>query len=220
MNVEVLEFTRRALEKGISREDVADALRRAGWADADIRAASNAFAAIDFPLPVPKPVPYLSAQEVFFYALLFTTLYVSAYNLGALVFHFVDLAFPDAASGLAPGLLATAGANQRAFANEAMRANIAALIVAFPLFLFLFGVITRAMAKDPTKRQSRPRKWLTYLTLFIAAAALIGDLSTLVYSLLGGELTARFVLKVATVAVIAGGTFGYFLTDIRKDERA
>jgi len=41
---------------------------------------------------------------------------------------------------------------------------------------------------------------------------------TLVYNVLGGELTLRFFLKVLTVAVIAGGTFAYFLWDIRKEE--
>lgn len=220
MNGEVLEFTRRSLERGLSRDQVADVLRKAGWGEADIRAASNAFAEIDFPLPVPRPAPYLSAQEVFIYALLFTTLYVSAYNLGALAFHFIDLAFPDPTTGAAFGIVAPIVPNQRAIITGAMRANISALVVAFPLFLYLFGSVTRAMTKDPTKRQSRPRKWMTYLTLFIAASALIGDLSTLVYSLLGGELTVRFILKVVSVAVIAGGTFGYFLIDIRKDEQA
>jgi hypothetical protein len=210
MNLEVLEFTRRALERGIGRDAVAEALKQAGWGDAEIRAAMGAFADIDFPIPVPRPRPYLSAQEVFLYALFFTTLYVSAYNLGALVFQFVDLAFPDAAMALQP----------RTFIEQQMRGNIAALVVAFPLFLYLFRLITRAMAKDPTKRESRPRKWLTYLTLFIAASSLIGDLSALVYGLLNGDLTIRFVLKAATVALIAGGAFGYFLTDIRKDEQS
>jgi hypothetical protein len=208
MNVELLEFTRRALEKGASREQIAQALGEAGWGAAEIRAAASAFADVAFPVPVPRPRPYLSAQEVFTYALFFTALYASALNLGALIFDFIDLTFPDKAARL---LIQT-----RLY--DPMRRNIATLVVAFPLFLFLFRAIHRQIARDPTKRESRPRKWLTYLTLFIAAAALIGDCSALVYSLLGGDLTIRFVLKVATVAMIAGGAFGYFLTDIRKDE--
>jgi hypothetical protein len=52
----------------------------------------------------------------------------------------------------------------------------------------------------------------------VAASWLIGDIITLIYNVLGGEYTLRFLLKVATVALIAGGTFGYFLHDIRKDE--
>lgn len=211
MNAELLDFVRRALEKGLPRDQVAEALRRAGWSEPDIRAALSAFAEVDFPVPVPRPRPYLSAQEVFTYALLFTALYVSAFNLVALLFHFIDLAVVDPQLGDGPPR------GMRAY--EAMRGNIAALIVAFPLFFFLFRVIERGLATDPTKRESKPRKWLTYLTLFVAAAVLIGDLSGLVYRLLGGDLTIRFLLKVAAVGLVAGGVFGYFLTDVRRGER-
>ncbi|MFC3071380.1 DUF5671 domain-containing protein [Phenylobacterium soli] len=209
MNLELLDFTRRALEQGLPRERISGALHDAGWSPADVNAALAAFAETDFPLPVPRPRPYLSAQEVFVYALMFTALYASAWNLGALVFRFIDLAVPDPARRVFHAVL-----------MDGVRRNIAALVVAFPLFAFLLRHVHAAIDRDPTKRESRPRKWLTWLTLFIAAAALIGDVSALVYNVLGGELGARFLLKVATVAVIAGGTFGYFLADIRKDEAA
>ncbi|QUD86839.1 DUF5671 domain-containing protein [Phenylobacterium montanum] len=221
MNTELLEFTRLALEKGIARDQIASALRQAGWSEADVRAAANAFAPVEFPLPVPRPRPYLSAQEVFSYALFFAALYVSAFNLGALVFGFIDLAFPDVSRhGMA--LIApvwAVGADRNELILDHMRGNIAALVVAFPLFLFMQRLIHRSIASDPTKRQSRPRKWMTYITLFIAASALIGDLSALVYNALGGDLTVRVVLRLATIAVIAGGAFSYLLWDIRTDER-
>jgi hypothetical protein len=72
---------------------------------------------------------------------------------------------------------------------------------------------------DPTKRTSPVRRWLTYLTLFVATCVLIGDFMSLVYSFLGGELTVRFVLKVLTVGVIAGTGFWYYLSDLRLDEK-
>lgn len=209
MNTELLEFTRRALDKGVSRERIASALSEAGWGEADVRAALSAFADSDLPVAVPKPRPYLPAQEVFTYALFFTALYVSAFHVGALLFHFISYWFPDAATRR----------TESTYFFDAIRRDIAVLIVAFPLFLFLFRLTQKAIERDPTKHQSRPRKWLTYLTLFIAAASLIGDVSMLVYRVLGGELTTPFVLRVATVALIAGGTFWYFLADVRKDER-
>jgi len=209
MNSDLQDFTRRALEKGVSREKIASALADAGWGEADVRAALSAFAESDLPVPVPRPRPYLPAQEVFTYALFFTALYVSAFHVGALLFHFISYWFPDPVN--------RAPSSSRFF--DSIREDIAALIVAFPVFLFLFRLTQRAIAKDPTKHQSRPRKWLTYLTLFIAAASLIGDVSMLVYRLLGGELTTPFLLRVATVALIAGGAFWYFLADVRKDEQ-
>jgi hypothetical protein len=55
--------------------------------------------------------------------------------------------------------------------------------------------------------------------MFVAAGVLIGDITCLVYYLLGGELTIRFVLKAATIFGIAGAAFGYYLTDLRADEK-
>lgn len=61
---------------------------------------------------------------------------------------------------------------------------------------------------------------MTYLTLLIAAGVLVGDLITLVYNLLSGELTVRFILKVLVVAAIAGSGFAYFLHLVRQDAEA
>jgi hypothetical protein len=62
------------------------------------------------------------------------------------------------------------------------------------------------------------RRWLTYLTLFLAATVLIGDVIVLVFNVLGGEITTRFVLKVLVVGFIAGTVFWYYLSDIRREE--
>jgi hypothetical protein len=210
MDQNLLDFTRRALAAGVERGEVSRVLKQAGWADADIKAAVDSFAEIAFPLPVPKPKPYLSAWEVFIHLVMFTALYVSAYHLGMLIFDFINLAFPDALQNQAT----------RTILNNSIRWNISSLIIGLPLFLFAFWFITKSITDDPSKRNSRPRKWLTYLTLFIAVVTLVGDLVTLVNNALGGELTVRFVMKVLTVAIIAGGVFVYFLTDVRQDEQS
>ena len=62
--------------------------------------------------------------------------------------------------------------------------------------------------------------WLTYLTLSLAAGIMIGDVTGIVYNLLGGEMTTRFGLKVVTVGAIAGSVFGYFRRDLHKEEVA
>ena len=210
MDTQLLDFTQKALSAGIGRPEIVDALRRAGWSDPDIAAALRSFAEVDFPVPVPRPKPYLSAREVFVYLVLFAALYAAAFNLGALAFELINRSFPDP-------LQSEYWARS---SDDRVRWYISAMIVAFPLFIFTFHSVTRAIDKDPTKRASRPRKWLTYLTLFVAGVSLAGDVMVLVYNLLGGEVTIRFALKVATVAIIAGGTFGFFLSDMRKEERA
>lgn len=211
MDSQLLDFTRRALAAGVSRAEIADALRHAGWPEPEIGAALRAYADFDFPVPVPRAKPYLSAREVFTYLVVFAALYTAAYNVGALAFHLIDRVFPTRFGASAYA--------SRALLDD-IRWNISAIIVAFPLFAVLFQKTNRAVAKDPTKRGSRPRQWLTYLTLFVTGVWLAGDVMALVYNALGGELGARFLLKVVTVAVIAGGIFTYFLRDVRQDRAA
>jgi hypothetical protein len=65
---------------------------------------------------------------------------------------------------------------------------------------------------------SGPRTWLSYLTLFTATVVVVGDIASLIYNLLGGELTLRFVLKVLTVGLMAGGVLLFFVFDLRADD--
>ena len=79
-------------------------------------------------------------------------------------------------------------------------------------------LVERTVKLDPTRRASRIRRRLTYIVLFVASCVLIGDLTTLVYYFLGGEVTLRFFLKVLTVASIAGAVFLHYLWDLRAAE--
>ena len=54
----------------------------------------------------------------------------------------------------------------------------------------------------------------------VAASVIVGDGITLVYNVLNGELTARFVLKALVVAAIAGTAFGYYTWSTRADDAA
>jgi hypothetical protein len=200
-------FVREALVKGESRDTIETALTAAGWTPEQIRDALNAYAEVEFPVPVPKPRPYLSPREAFLYLVLFATLYLSAYHLGSLLFDFINRAFPDAVD---PG--------SARHVAQSMRWSVASLVIAFPVFLFVARHLGKDVARNPIKRLSAVRRWLTYLTLFVAATVLIGDLITLVYNLLGGELSVRFVLKVLVVGLIAGAIFGYYLRDLRREE--
>jgi hypothetical protein len=205
---ELAGFVREALARGVPRDMIAQALGEAGWRPEQVRRALANWAEVTFPVPVPRPRPYLSARDAFLYLVLFTALYITAFNLGSLAFRFIERAFPDPAMR----------AGDTGF-RHAVRWAVANLIVAFPLFVALSVSMQRAIDRDPTKRASRIRKWLTYLTLFIGAGVLIGDVIALVNGLLSGELTTRFVLKVLVVAAIAGTAFGYYLWDLRQDER-
>ncbi len=206
---ELQHFIKESLGHGLKRPQIKDALVKAGWKTDQVDQALDAYVQVEaFPIPVPRPKAYLSAREAFMYLVLFTTLYLTTFNLGRLIFQFANLAFPD------PAALYDSAASAR----EAIRFSVASIIIAFPIFLYLSVLIGRSIRRDPSKRSSKIRKWLTYMTLFVAAAVIIGDLTALVYNFLGGELSLRFALKVLTVAAIAGGIFGYYLWDLRQEE--
>jgi hypothetical protein len=202
-------FVRDALARNQSRESIQAALAAAGWPAEQIRSALSAYADVAFVVPVPRPRAFLSAREAFLYLVLFATLYLAAWNLGSLLFDLITRAFPDPTDAdWVVGRL-----------RESIRWSIASVIIAFPVFLFVARLLGRELAANPAKRLSAVRRWLTYLTLFLAATVLIGDMITLVYNVLGGELTTRFVLKVFVVALIAGAIFWFYLYDLRHEEK-
>jgi Mn2+/Fe2+ NRAMP family transporter len=106
------------------------------------------------------------------------------------------------------------------YSGSSMRWSTASLLISFPVFLWMARLVARQVTQDPIARLSPVRRWLTYLTLFLAAIAFVGDVITLVYNLLGGEITLRFLLKVLVVAVVSSAIFGYYLLDLRRGESA
>ena len=208
MNADLQQFVRESLARGIARPAIGERLREAGWRPEEIEAGLAAFADVEFPVPVPRRRPYLSAREAFLYLVLFATLYTSAFNVGAVLFGLIERWLRDPS---APWESARAVA-------EAVRGPTAGLIIAFPIFLMLSRGIGRSIEREPEKRGSKIRKWLTYITLFVAAMVLIGDLTFLVSRLLSGELPLRVALKVATVFAIAGTVFGHYLGELRRDD--
>ena len=202
-------FVRDALARGETRTSIATALASAGWPPEQVQAALGAWAEVPFAVPVPKPRPYLSPREAFLYLVLFATLYLSAWHLGSLLFDLINAAIPDPADQRF----------QAGMRDDSMRFSVASLVIAFPIYLFVARLLARELARNPVKRLSAVRRWLTFLTLFLAVTVLVCDLIALVHSLLGGDLTLRFVLKVLVVGAIAGGIFGFYLADLRREER-
>ena len=144
-------------------------------------------------------------KDFFMYLLGFGTMYASAVSFIALWFQYINIKFPDPLN------------QYYSYGYEQLRLPMAALIVLVPVFLFLSRWMNRAIAQDPARKELRIYKWLVYLTLFVSAVTVIIDLITLINNFLGGELTARFGLKILVVLVVALGVFGYYLWHLRSD---
>ncbi len=130
-------------------------------------------------------------------------LYGSITSFIALLFAYINYAYPDQLAGYGDPY------------GGAVRFSMAALIVLVPTTVVLFRLIRGTIAADAGKAAIWVRRWAIVLTLFIATVTILIDLITLVNTFLGGEVTVRFVLKVAVVLLVALGVFLHFLADLK-----
>lgn len=202
MSNELEQFVYRGLREGLARDKIVTILRQAGWPEGEVEQVLAGYADVDSPVPVPRPRGYVSAADTVLQLGVFVSLYVWIGTWLWLLFTFVGMAYPDTA--------ATAASWQLEAVYAALRRAVATLVIAYPLYLWLSRRVVRLWQANPQQRSSRVRSWLLWLTLFVAAAALLGDLATLIYRFLDGDLTVRFLLKAAIVGVLAAGLLVHY----------
>lgn len=204
MRPDLAAFIEHARDKGLDPMTIRMLLQSAGWKEKDVAQALSAQA---LELPIPPPPDAGGAREAFLHLLVFAAFYTAAIALVLLSFTYIEMALPDPALAEAPS---------RHDVLSGIRRSLAAVIVAFPLYLWLSRFLLKESRQQPEKGASGVRRWLTYLTLFLAATTLMCDVIALVFRLLEGELSVRFLLKVVVVGVIAGATFVYYLMSLRQ----
>jgi len=207
-NQPLIDFIDAVKSQGAADEFVVALLRQNGWSEKRIYQAFAAWYEARSGRAVPSGGGRIeAAKDAFLYLLAFITLGIWTIQLGALFFTAIDHTFPN------PTLdRLNSPAVVRETADE-----LASIIVGFPLFLLVTWGIARSVELQPERLESAVRKWLTYLALVITASTMIGDLVTFLAYLLRGDLDTRFVFKVITVLVIAGGVFAYYLDSLRAD---
>ncbi|MBI1812880.1 hypothetical protein HY285_05365 [Candidatus Peregrinibacteria bacterium] len=206
MNAEISRFIAHARSKGMDHATIRVLLLSAGWKEKDV---AQALTAETLDLPVPMPPESGGARDAFFHLLAFASLVTTFVSLIILFFTYINRLFPDAALQ-----------NPAYLPNDAdfstIRWSMAAVIVGYPLFFFVTRFLIGEMQRHREKAVSGVRRWLTYLTLFVTALALMGDFITLLFTFLQGELSIRFILKVFVIFALAGMTFLYYFLSIRQ----
>ena len=144
-------------------------------------------------------------RDLFLHLLAVVTLYWSAISFVTILWQFINYWFPDILNYYYSGF------------SGPIRFAVASLIIVFPVFIGVSWYLNKLYAKEAVVRESKIRKWLIYLTLFIASLVIIGDLVSIINTLLGGEPTLRFILKALSIILVAGVIFGYYLDDVRRE---
>ncbi len=205
----IAEVIEKALAAGIPHESLVGVLTARGWPEKEVYDALadhyQRLTGIDIPR---RSGAGASAKDAFFYLLIFSTLATWTIGLGTLAFTLIDRWLADP---LFTGY-------QQTFDTYIITSSLAAVIVAFPLYLLISRTVLGEAAAHPEKLDSSIRKWLTYMALVIAACVFMGDLITALAYLLRGELTSRFLAKAFVVLALSGGVFFYYFGGLRKTE--
>lgn len=147
---------------------------------------------------------YTAAKDVFSYLLMIIMLYMGVVSFVAMIWQYINVRFQD--------LL-----NNSYGAYDIIRNSISCLVIVWPVLILVSWMIGKELRKEKEKQNLWVRKWLMYLTLFIASMTIIIDLITLLNTFLNGEITTRFVLKVVVILIAAASVFGYYLWDLKRD---
>ncbi|MFA6269846.1 MAG: DUF5671 domain-containing protein [Candidatus Paceibacterota bacterium] len=146
-----------------------------------------------------------TAKDFFLHLGAMVALYTATVSFLNLIFKIINKAFPE----VAQNIYNWGGGSE-------ISMPVATLIIFFPLFILLSYFVNKIYIENPVKKDLGIRKWLTYITLFVAGLLLAGDLVTVLYKFLDGQdLTAAFLLKALAVLLVAGAIFAHYLQDIR-----
>ena len=145
-----------------------------------------------------------SPWDVYINLLAVIALYVSVFAAISLLFQFTDLALPDPL-------------DRRIEVRDWIRYSVSMLIVFFPAYWWAWSSIEADLSANPEKRRWWLRRCPIYLTLFLAGLLSLGDLAWLLYYFMSGDMTARFVSKVAAVLVVTGGVLVFYRDTLRRE---
>lgn len=137
------------------------------------------------------------------------TLLVSSVALINLVFQTLNQAFPDV-------LTAVYQYGYQSYNFDGVRAALATLIIAFPVYLFLAKLWKKYISKGLSTYDDVLKKWVLYIIIFLISLTALIDLIVLVRFFVSGEITLRFILKVIAVISVCSLVGAYYINMLKK----
>ena len=215
MASELSTYITNAREKKIPDEDIRKTLLSTGW---PVDQVNTAFAqeTTDTLLPPPPPFPQVGMWTGFVYTIFFISLYVLATSTANILHVLVDNLTipPQPFRDYYDGFFSL-------FHNTTMISiALAAIIVSYPIFAILAVLLKRQLKKKPYVRNLRSRKLLIYSTLVGTFLIMLGHLISTIFNFLVGSGTLTTVGHLAVTLLVAGLIFGYFLSEVKNDNKS
>ncbi len=127
------------------------------------------------------------------------SLYVAIGALINLAFSLINYYFPDALASY--------------FYSGSIAWPISMLVVLVPIFYVLEWLIVRDIKMVPEKGELLLQKSRIYLTLFLTAGIISGDLIALINTYLSGEISTRFIFKFLVILLILALVFVFYILE-------
>ncbi len=210
-SADLIKYIEAARAKQISDSDIKSQLLNTGWKDQEIQEALKPLVNVDSSL-IPPSAPHVGMWVSFQYIILFIALYISATSFTGIINHAVDKFIPDALDNLK--------SYSTTLDKGLMKGYLAALIVSYPIFAYLFIRLKKLSLDKPYTKGIGSRKLLVYLTLIITFIILISYIIGTIYGFLDGSITTRSIAHFTVTNLIAGSIFCYLLHDVGEDRKS
>ncbi|MFA5270597.1 MAG: DUF5671 domain-containing protein [Patescibacteria group bacterium] len=141
---------------------------------------------------------YNYARDGFVYLLSYATLLISSIGANFLLKAIVDKFVKDPLDSVGSFM-----------ADEAIIGFMAAVLISFPIFVYLNFVANRMLKAGKMKHDSGVRNWLLYITLVVVILIIIWQVIQLFIGFLNGVLAARFIIHTLITLAIAVAVLSY-----------
>ena len=148
-----------------------------------------------------------SALHFLLYLASFLSVTFMVSGLGIILYQMIDKAFPE---------VSILNAYLDMFSESSIKFGLSFIVIATPVYFVLSFLIAKLLFQGKIARDSKVRRWTTFIMLYFTFATILGDLISLVFNWFGGDMSARFFLKTIVVLVLAGCVSGYYLWNISR----
>lgn len=156
-------------------------------------------------VPAPKGSKNNLAKYAFYYLLSLVALIFTALSTGMIIFQLINKKLNDSLNFY-----------NYDFSADSLKFAVSAMIIAAPIFYIISRYIYKGLHRGELDKDSGLRKWLTYFILFVCSVIVIGCLIGVLNNFFNGDLTTKFILKMATAIFIPIVTFSFYFYDIRR----
>lgn len=210
-SIDLAKYIEAARAKQIPDEEIKAQLLKTGWNESEILDVLNPSKKIDKSI-IPPPVPRIGMWVSFQYVLLFISLYIWTISLGGIAYYAANRFIKDP--------LDQSTRSIGSLDSSVMKGYLAAIIVAYPIFVLLFLRLKKLSYEKPFTKSLGSRKTLIYLTLIITFLILVIHLIAIIYGVLDGDIKGRSIAHFVITLSIAGSIFFYLLHDVREDRKS